>query len=75
MKKKVLLIVTGVLLGGLLACSNPAEEAADVIIDMNDTVDDAENVLEDYRQTMQDVDDMGQNVLDGNTDAPAEITP
>lgn len=71
--KKFLLTAAAVLaMATLTACSNPAEDAADTVVGMNDKVSDAETILGDYKETMGNVDVMGDNAMDGNANAPVQ---
>ncbi len=71
--KKVGIIMLAVFSAVLFtACSNPAEEAADTVVGMNDTVSDMETVLGDYKETMGNVDAMGENAMEGDATAPVQ---
>lgn len=71
--KKVGVIMLAVMSAVLFtACSNPAEEAADTVVGMNDTVSDMETMLGDYKETMGNVDAMGENAMEGDATAPVQ---
>lgn len=71
--KKVGMIMLAVMSAVLFtACSNPAEEAADTVVGMNDTVSDMETMLGDYKETMGNVDAMGENAMEGDATAPVQ---
>lgn len=71
--KKVGMIMLAVMSAVLFtACSNPAEEAADTVVGMNDTVSDMETMLGDYKETMGNVDTMGENAMEGDATAPVQ---
>lgn len=72
MKKTGVILVAVLSAVVLSACSNPAEEAADTIVGMNDTVSDMETMLGDYKETMGNVDVMGENAMEGNATAPVQ---
>lgn len=71
--KKVGMIMLAVMSAVLFtACSNPAEEATDTVVGMNDTVSDMETMLGDYKETMGNVDAMGENAMEGDATAPVQ---
>lgn len=71
--KKVGMIMLAVMSAVLFtACTNPAEEAADTVVGMNDTVSDMETMLGDYKETMGNVDTMGENAMEGDATAPVQ---
>lgn len=72
MKKLVLIAIAVLAMTVFSACSNPAEEAADTVVDMNDTVANAETILGDYKETMGNVDEMGQSIDDDTANAPVQ---
>ena len=72
MKKLVLTAMTVLVVSMFTACSNPAEEAADAVVNMNNTVGDVQTILGDYQETMGNVDDMGQSIEDGNAAASVQ---
>ncbi len=56
----------------LTACAQASEDVADTVVDMNDNVSDMETVLGDYKETMNNVDTMGQNAMEGDATAPVQ---
>ncbi len=68
MKKIVLAAMMMAMIAMLTACT----EAADTVTDMNDTVSDAETILQDYKETMDNVDEMGEDALDGSVDVSVQ---
>lgn len=67
MMKKWFLIATAVLSVAMLtACQDSAEDVADTVVGMNDQVSNMETILGDYKETMNNVDTMGQNAMEGN---------
>ena len=72
MKKMILTAMTVMAMAVLTACAQASEDVADTVVDMNDNVSDMETVLGDYKETMNNVDTMGQNAMEGDTAAPVQ---
>lgn len=72
MKKMILTAMTVIAMAVLTACAQASEDVADTVVDMNDNVSDMETVLGDYKETMNNVDTMGQNVMEGDATAPVQ---
>lgn len=64
MKKVILIGITVCMLVVLTACGEDANKVSDTIIDMNDNVSEAEDVLGDYKETMDNIDAIGEDVLE-----------
>ena len=72
MKKLILTAMTVMAMAVLTACAEASEDVADTVVDMNDNVSDMETILGDYKETMNNVDTMGQNALEGDATAPVQ---
>lgn len=72
MKKMILTAMTVMAMAVLTACAQASEDVADTVVDMNDNVSDMETVLGDYKETMNNVDTMGQNAMEGDATAPVQ---
>ena len=72
MKKLILTAMTVMAMAVLTACAQASEDVADTVVDMNDNVSDMETVLGDYKETMNNVDTMGQNAMEGDATAPVQ---
>lgn len=72
MKKMILTAMTVMAMAVLTACAQASEDMADTVVDMNDNVSDMETVLGDYKETMNNVDTMGQNAMEGDATAPVQ---
>ena len=72
MKKMILTAMTVMAMAVLIACAQASEDVADTVVDMNDNVSDMETVLGDYKETMNNVDTMGQNAMEGDATAPVQ---
>lgn len=72
MKKMILIAMTVMAMAVLTACAQASEDVADTVVDMNDNVSDMETVLGDYKETMNNVDTMGQNAMEGDATAPVQ---
>ncbi len=66
MKKCVMILISVCMMFVLTACSEAADAVSDTIIDMNDNVSEAEDVLGDYKENMENVDELGVDILEGN---------
>lgn len=64
MKKVILIGITVCMLVAFTACGEDANKVSDTIIDMNDNVSEAEDVLGDYKETMENIDAVGEDVLE-----------
>lgn len=72
MKKMIMTAMTVMAMAVLTACAQASEDVADTVVDMNDNVSDMETVLGDYKETMNNVDTMGQNAMEGDATAPVQ---
>lgn len=72
MKKMILTAMTVMAMAVLTACAQASEDVADTVVDLNDNVSDMETVLGDYKETMNNVDTMGQNAMEGDAAAPVQ---
>lgn len=72
MKKMILTAMTVMAMAVLTACAQASEDVADTVVDMNDNVSDMETILGDYKETMNNVDTMGQNAMEGDATAPVQ---
>ena len=72
MKKVILTVCLVLATATLTACAETSQEVADTVVDMNDKVSDAETLLGDYKETMGNVDLMGENAMEGNATAPVQ---
>jgi len=72
MKKMILTAMTVMAMAILTACAQASEDVADTVVDMNDNVSDMETILGDYKETMNNVDTMGQNAMEGDATAPVQ---
>lgn len=72
MKKMILTAMTVMAMAVLTACAQASEDVADTVVDMNDNVSDMETILGDYKETMDNVDTMGQNAMEGDATAPVQ---
>ena len=72
MKKVILTVCLVLAMATLTACAETSQEVADTVVDMNDKVSDAETLLGDYKETMGNVDLMGENAMEGNATAPVQ---
>lgn len=72
MKKMILTAMTVMAMAVLTACAQASEDVADTVVDMNNNVSDMETVLGDYKETMNNVDTMGQNAMEGDATAPVQ---
>lgn len=72
MKKMILTAMTVMAMTVLTACAQASEDVADTVVDMNDNVSDMETILGDYKETMNNVDTMGQNAMEGDATAPVQ---
>ena len=72
MKKMILTAMTVMAMTILTACAQASEDVADTVVDMNDNVSDMETILGDYKETMNNVDTMGQNAMEGDATAPVQ---
>lgn len=72
MKKMILTAMTVMAMAVLTACAQASEDMADTVVDMNDNVSDMETILGDYKETMDNVDTMGQNAMEGDATAPVQ---
>lgn len=72
MKKLILTAMTVMAMAVLTACAQASEDVADTVVDMNNNVSDMETVLGDYKETMNNVDTMGQNAMEGDATAPVQ---
>lgn len=72
MKKMILTAMTVIAMAVLTACAQASEDVVDTVVDMNDNVSDMETVLGDYKETMNNVDTMGQNAMEGDATAPVQ---
>ncbi len=72
MKKWIVTITMVLAMATLTACAQASEEVADTVVDMNDKVSDVETILGDYKETMNNVDAMGQNATEGDATAPVQ---
>jgi len=72
MKKVILTVCLVLAMATLTACAETSQEVADTVVDMNDKVTDAETLLGDYKETMGNVDLMGENAMEGNATAPVQ---
>ena len=72
MKKLILTAMTVMAMAVLTACAEASEDVADTVVDMNDNVSDMETILGDYKETMNNVDTMGQNAMEGDATAPVQ---
>jgi len=72
MKKVILTVCLVLAMATLTACAETSQEVADTVVDMNDKVTDAETLLGDYKETMGNVDLMGENAMDGDATAPVQ---
>ena len=70
MKKVILTVCLVLAMATLTACAETSQEVADTVVDMNDKVSDAETLLGDYKETMGNVDIMGENAMEVNSTAP-----
>lgn len=65
MKRIILVGIIICLMAVFTACGEDANTVSDTIIDMNDNVSEAEDVLGDYKEAMEDVDAVGVDALEG----------
>lgn len=65
MKKKIMVMLPVVAIVLCTACSNPAADAADTVIEMNDKVSEVETILDDYKENAESVDAMGESIMEG----------
>lgn len=72
MKKMILIAMAVMAMAVLTACAQASEDVADTVVDMNDNVSDMETILGDYKETMNNVDTMGQNAMEGDATAPVQ---
>lgn len=72
MKKLILTTMTVMAMAVLTACAQASKDVADTVVDMNDNVSDMETILGDYKETMNNVDTMGQNAMEGDATAPVQ---
>lgn len=72
MKKMILTAMTVMAMAVLTACAQASEDVADTVVDMNNNVSDMETILGDYKETMNNVDTMGQNAMEGDATAPVQ---
>ncbi len=72
MKKWIVTITMVLAMATLTACAQASEDVADTVVDMNDKVSDVETILGDYKETMNNVDTMGQNAMEGDATAPVQ---
>ncbi len=72
MKKWIVTITMVLAMATLTACAQASEDVADTVVDMNDKVSDMETILGDYKETMNNVDTMGQNAMEGDATAPVQ---
>lgn len=72
MKKWIVTITMVLAMATLTACAQASEDVADTVVDMNDKVSDMETILGDYKETMNNVDTMGQNAMEGDATTPVQ---
>ncbi|MBQ8246248.1 MAG: hypothetical protein IJZ42_03880 [Lachnospiraceae bacterium] len=72
MKKMLVAALAVFTMAFLTACGDAAGDVADTVVDMNDNVSDMETILGDYQETMENVDTMGENAMEGNATAPVQ---
>ncbi len=72
MKKIIITAMLVLAMTALTACEKTSSDVADTVVDMNDNVSDMETILGDYKETMGNVDTMGENAMEGEATAPAQ---